>query len=509
MDKMVNSNLTRSYTVASFLNFLPILFAIFAGYVVIGGIWSGEITILKNIHPLVPLSLLFVVIILIGLLEGLQMGVATLEKKDLSELTKGKYPKAYKIHAKVRFQEDRVMKFLSGRQFLIVFLVFLSSRLTTFPHMSSFPFTDVSFPSWASPWFEAVFLKFGLLGAFFVYWVGNLTSQLIANSYPVMFLGKTPGLSLLFNSCIFLHMIRFSRPSELLVSIITKNWNEKYSMPEEENYKRELEFNRGFAVSNMKYNWEFGYRENPGEFVKVTYEAVFEVGRENVSEIWDNITIPMSENLKSLDYAAETTEYVFSLVLDGDEESMDHASVPEKLKTKFEEEGHPIYEGTLSVIENGVLWKVNGVGCTYTIKKIDGKVVVSKEEERVTIETGGGTEDVHFRLTKPQRTFSEDERIMMSVVAVLGISPEELSSSEIKVSHPTKQIVLEACCENVCNLAPITLKTFNPSKRSNVPSMVKELPVHREKNPVTNYSEVYPREGKLFKINWKGEYMSR
>ena len=129
--------------------------------------------------PLVLYIIFVSVLVLLAYLEGLQVAILALEHIDPESL-RDKYPRAYKTQKLAMARQGlNVQRFLVGRQFFVVFVVFLCAQLTTYPTM---PMHGV--PEWA---FIAV-IDTGLPGAFIVLAFGQLMPQLIAASHPKTFM---------------------------------------------------------------------------------------------------------------------------------------------------------------------------------------------------------------------------------------------------------------------------------------------------------------------------------
>lgn len=79
--------------------------------------------------------------------------------------------------------DDNVERFLMGRQVCVVFLVFLSAKLTTI-HLAE---VDEEFLFPAPHWFRVAFLESGLLACVIVVIVAQLMPQIVAAKYPVHF----------------------------------------------------------------------------------------------------------------------------------------------------------------------------------------------------------------------------------------------------------------------------------------------------------------------------------
>jgi hypothetical protein len=121
-------------------------------------------------------------IVLLAYLEGLQVAILALEKVDPSFFQNK--PRAYKAHMLATAHRGlNVQRFLVGRQFFVVFVVFLSAQLTTYTSM----------PLDALPrWLFIVVIETGLPGALVVLAFGQLMPQLIAATHPVAFM-NLPG----------------------------------------------------------------------------------------------------------------------------------------------------------------------------------------------------------------------------------------------------------------------------------------------------------------------------
>ena len=91
---------------------------------------ANQYCILK-IHPVALFILLIIALTWLAYIEGLHYSVVCLEKRDMSSYTE-MYPLACQNHAKVNTTE-KVKKFLVGRQFFVIFVVFLIAQITSFP----------------------------------------------------------------------------------------------------------------------------------------------------------------------------------------------------------------------------------------------------------------------------------------------------------------------------------------------------------------------------------------
>lgn len=81
--------------------------------------------------PAANFILLLFAIVLLAYLEALHFACVSVEKWDMTKYT-DVYPRAVRVHALVD-TPDKVQKFLVGRQFFVIFVVFLIAEITTFP----------------------------------------------------------------------------------------------------------------------------------------------------------------------------------------------------------------------------------------------------------------------------------------------------------------------------------------------------------------------------------------
>jgi len=124
--------------------------------------------------PPVHFAILIFCVVLLAYLEGLQVAILALEtvKPEVFEET---HPRACALHKMVN-EGKNVQCFLVGRQFFVIFVVYLTAQVTTYP----------SFPDLGMP--EALFIiliETGLPGALTVLAFGQLFTQLIAATHPV------------------------------------------------------------------------------------------------------------------------------------------------------------------------------------------------------------------------------------------------------------------------------------------------------------------------------------
>ena len=84
-----------------------------------------------QVFPAVNYILMLLCLTLLAYVEALHYAVVSVEKWDMT-IYKERYPRAVKVHSLVDTPK-KVKKFLVGRQFFVIFVVFLLAQITTFP----------------------------------------------------------------------------------------------------------------------------------------------------------------------------------------------------------------------------------------------------------------------------------------------------------------------------------------------------------------------------------------
>jgi len=129
--------------------------------------------------PPVLMIILVLVLILLGYLEGLQVAILALERIN-SEPWKDAKPRGYTNHKlAVANRGLNVQRFLVGRQFFVVFVVFVIANLTTYKDLKI---------DWLPRWLFISLIQTGLPGALVVLAFGQLMPQLVASSHPITFM---------------------------------------------------------------------------------------------------------------------------------------------------------------------------------------------------------------------------------------------------------------------------------------------------------------------------------
>lgn len=122
-----------------------------------------------QLHPAANFVLLFFALTLLAYVEALHYGVVAIEKWDMKQYAE-KYPRVVRLHALVDTPK-KVKQFLVGRQFFVVFVVFLIAEITSFPYI---PKDFAGLPRIM----VIIFIQTGLPGVALVLTFGQLISQL-------------------------------------------------------------------------------------------------------------------------------------------------------------------------------------------------------------------------------------------------------------------------------------------------------------------------------------------
>jgi hypothetical protein len=173
-------------TIATIASISLIFYAMGKGYAALPG------------HPAIHYPLLFFVLTLLAYLEGLQVAILALERVDRNTFSERK--KAFASHKLATANRGRnVQRFLVGRQFFVVFVVFLVAQLTTYTQMRE-ELRDI-------PKFLFILvIETGLPGALIVLAFGQLMPQLIAATHPITFMAL-PGAWSVIQLCLLFESI--------------------------------------------------------------------------------------------------------------------------------------------------------------------------------------------------------------------------------------------------------------------------------------------------------------
>lgn len=151
-------------------------------YLVIGALLNGESDFAPaQANPLIGLGILVLLLFLLAYVEGSHISIAKLQGANISY--PGVNPRVARLHRAVRSEEDS-SRFFAGRQILVIVIIFFVSKLTSFASLTEFPWTTVPLPTGWLSFLTTIFIHYGMAGAIFVYWVGQMVPQIVANKRP-------------------------------------------------------------------------------------------------------------------------------------------------------------------------------------------------------------------------------------------------------------------------------------------------------------------------------------
>ena len=177
---------------------------VFAVYVVIGGLAEGDSLLLGKSAAPVGLGLLLVMVGVLGLFEALHTSATMLKIADLGAVA-ARHPRAAALH-RTFHSDSGLARFLAGRQMVVILTVFICSPLTSFPHLTHWPFISLALPAFIKP-----IIAVGLPGALFVLWFGQLVPQFLASRHAVS-LTDTRIVTLAFRAAYVLESLGLARP---------------------------------------------------------------------------------------------------------------------------------------------------------------------------------------------------------------------------------------------------------------------------------------------------------
>jgi hypothetical protein len=199
---------------AAFARLVGAVLCFCAFYFVLGGIAAGESSLTQLYGA--PIWFTFIVLLsallLLGSLEGTQIAIVALTDKKVAGF-KTQYPQGCRAIKLVQNKRS-VERYLAGRQFFVIFVVFVIAQVTSFPNIETLPFTSVTIQSLPE---VVIFLgfKLGLFGALLVLWVAQLLPQFVANKNPLFFL-NLPGMQSVIRLCLLLESVGPTRPANWL-----------------------------------------------------------------------------------------------------------------------------------------------------------------------------------------------------------------------------------------------------------------------------------------------------
>jgi hypothetical protein len=143
-------------------------------------------------HPIMQYVLLVFDLTLLAYLEGLQVAILALERVRYSTFPEHMTRAIASHKLATAGRGINVQRFLVGRQFFVVFVVFLCAQLTTYATLDM---------PWMPDTLFIILIETGLPGALIVLAFGQLMPQLVAATHPITFM-NLPGTWSVIQLCL-------------------------------------------------------------------------------------------------------------------------------------------------------------------------------------------------------------------------------------------------------------------------------------------------------------------
>lgn len=185
--------------------------------VTLKALFDGNTTMWENIPPVVAVIVFFVLMSIVGILEGMQIAFYAVSK--LSKDEQDKHPVAM-MTCDLLFQDEgkrNLPGFMIGRQICVTMCFFFIARVTTINVQNEEDnIFGVSNPVQG-------FFNTGLLGALITTIVASLSWQLMASTFPVAFLSNCM-VYMLLRFCLLLEATGVCSASWVLAWLLQKVW---------------------------------------------------------------------------------------------------------------------------------------------------------------------------------------------------------------------------------------------------------------------------------------------
>ena len=203
--------ITTGYILLEGLKYI-VSFSVISVYLIyiLWGIGTGQALL-----PVPRVAVFFVFalcILFLAHLEGLQVAILVQEHKDLVPYAVS-HPKACSLMERTTFEKN-VRRFLIGRQFFVIFVVFLINQCTIFPKISHLGING-------AVWF--VFIQLGLPTALVVLCFAQLPAQLLGNQDPMKFMNR-PGPRSTLEICLFTEITGLAHFSWVIAGFSRVTW---------------------------------------------------------------------------------------------------------------------------------------------------------------------------------------------------------------------------------------------------------------------------------------------
>jgi len=176
-------------------------------------LFAGNTTMWEGISPTIAVIVFFVLMSIVGMLEGMQIAFFAVSKLPKSE--RGDSPFAIKT-CELLFKGEgyNMPAFMVGRQLCVVSCMFFIARVTSL----SYPEGETIFG--VSESFQS-FLNLGFLGALITTILGSISWQLVASAFPIAFLSN-PLTYILLRICLLLEATGLCQAAWVMAAVHKK-----------------------------------------------------------------------------------------------------------------------------------------------------------------------------------------------------------------------------------------------------------------------------------------------
>ena len=210
---------------------------VFCFAVTLDALFAGKTTMWEGVPPSAAVIVFFILMSIVGMLEGMQIAFFAVAKLPKSERGESKFAKLT-CDLLFKGEGNNLPGFMIGRQLCVVSCMFFVARVTS-----------VSIPEGEENIFgvgaglQSLF-DTGLLGALIVTIVGSISWQLVASAFPLAFLAN-PATYVLLRVCLFLESTGICSGAWVLAALHKHNAG----------FKRDEDY-IGTAEERAKHNME-------------------------------------------------------------------------------------------------------------------------------------------------------------------------------------------------------------------------------------------------------------
>jgi len=269
-------------------------------YLVVGAAVEARSELTSD--PVGVLLLLALCLFVLAVFEGMHIAVTVLRFSDLSGIGADRH-RVRRLHRIFRW-EDGCRRFLAGRQFAVVMVVFVISRMTTFSG-TTWPFTDQEMPGFLAE----LGYRYGVAGALFTLWWGQLVPQFLANKRPLWF-GNLVLSTVAFSFGNLVEHLGITAPADWVASLDSGPQEAEIPTSPQYRYRQAATAIEGRGYLGVRKEWEIARNSAAATHTVYTHIAA------------KNIEALTTQGLLIGGYAPESLEARQTLLRDGDTASL-------------------------------------------------------------------------------------------------------------------------------------------------------------------------------------------